>query len=174
MGHPTKEPRDEGARWAPIPGYEDRYEVSNRGQVWCKQGYVVTAGVDRHGYLDVRLSRGSRGTQRHHFIHRLVLLAFVGQPPPGKEGTRHLNGNSLDCCLTNLVWGDPIENAADKVLHGTAPREEQNPHRKLTREQVARIREGGEPAAALADDFGVHVANVYYIRAGKGWPSVVA
>lgn len=98
--------------WCPIPGHEG-YEVSTLGQV--RSGSRVLTQFLRGkkpGYLSVYLGGGSQ------FVHRLVLLAFRGEPQEGEE-TRHLNGDQYDNRLENLAWGTRSENALDRVRHGT-------------------------------------------------------
>jgi hypothetical protein len=56
--------------------------------------------------------------QTRHYVHVLVLNAFKGVRPSGKEA-RHLNGKSIDNRAVNLDWGTPAENRADKLRHGT-------------------------------------------------------
>jgi hypothetical protein len=70
----------------------------------------------RNGYLLVTLCTGR--ARRNFFIHRLVLLAFVGPCPPGIQ-CRHLNGSPADNRVENLAWGTAKEDADDKRRHGT-------------------------------------------------------
>lgn len=115
-------------RWLPVPGYEGAYEVSDFGRVRSlprkvKRGShvtsvaasVLTTTPDRHGYLHVRLSL--QGRTRTVKAHRLVLLAFVGQPPAGCGGL-HDNGDPSDNRLVNLYWGSQTDNQNDTVRHG--------------------------------------------------------
>lgn len=113
-------------RWAPIPGYEGAYEVSDRGNVrsldrvtdrgrrW--KGRVMTPSPMRNGYMTVTLWRDGR--QRSRLVHRLVLDAFVGKAPEGHEAL-HANGDRGDNRLANLSWGTHSENQLDQVSHGT-------------------------------------------------------
>jgi hypothetical protein len=114
-----------GEQWLPIPG-RDGYEVSDLGSVRSLDRIIlrrdgttqrcrgqVLRTWDEHGYLHVRL-----GTGPHYFVHRLVLMAFVGRCPDGQEGL-HKNGDAGDARLVNLRWGTPSENARDRIRHGT-------------------------------------------------------
>jgi thymidylate synthase ThyX len=111
--------------WKPVPGlWSDYYQVSSQGRVKrvvpgkgarsfgrCKKP-TMTAG-----HFVVSLNRP--GTQEVHFIHKLMLEAFIGPPPEGQEYTLHKNGNNLDNCLENLRWGSQAENSADRVRDGS-------------------------------------------------------
>jgi len=48
----------------------------------------------------------------------LVLLTFVGEPPPEKPNALHRDDNALNNRLTNLRWGSLSENSNDSVTNG--------------------------------------------------------
>jgi hypothetical protein len=114
--------------WRAIVGYEGIYEVSNLGNVrsldrvmtypsgktirW--RGKVLTPGKtgDR---LTVALGNG---TAKSYYVHDLVLTAFKGIRPVGKEGC-HGDGNGVWNDITNLRWDTRSENMFDRVRHGT-------------------------------------------------------
>lgn len=101
--------------WKDVPGYEGQYRVSDAGNVLsyrrCAEGRPLRPGRMPMGHLSVALGRGNS-----QCVHKLVLLAFVGPPPPGHE-CRHLNGIPSDNRLVNLCWGTRSENLRDKTLH---------------------------------------------------------
>lgn len=119
------------AQWKAIPGYEGSYDVSDDGQVRSVEKFVRMGRgegylrhcrsqirslyTDKAGYARVTLK--SCGVARNHLVHHLVLEAFVGPRPIGKE-CRHLNGNPVDNRLANLQWGTSSENSFDVVRHG--------------------------------------------------------
>ena len=114
-------------RWAPVPGYEGYYEVSDDGRVRSVDR-VLTDGrrrkgrpmrarpVNQWGHRTVGLSRGNKVTRV--LVHHLVLSAF-DQPRPEGSVARHLNGNPADNRIENLRWGTHAENMQDMVAHGT-------------------------------------------------------
>lgn len=119
-------------RWLPIPGYEGLYEVSNLGRVRSLDRIDVAGRRLRGNVMKLashgRVSNNGRsyrvvtlcrdGTVWKAGVHRLVLLAFAGEPAEGQL-TRHLNGIHDDNRLSNLKWGTGTENNLDTVLHGT-------------------------------------------------------
>ena len=166
--------------WRPVVGYEGRYEVSTLGRVRRVNGRPLTpflcGGRKRlQGYRFVFLYAGRRSTRKMFPVHRLVLVAFRGEPQRGAEA-RHLNGIPDDNRLTNLEWGSPEENYRDQVHHGTAAHGERNGFSVLTKEVVREIRRayraGDGSFVALGRRFGVSPATIWRVVSGRGWTSV--
>jgi hypothetical protein len=101
--------------WRPIPGFEGLYEASNLGRIRSPRR-ILKQRLNNMGYPVVELSKNGRS--RESLVHRQVIKAFQGDPPPGME-CRHLNGVSIDNRIENLAWGSRSENTADQVVHGT-------------------------------------------------------
>lgn len=93
------------------------YSATADGQIWsCKRKVprALTPALMPTGHLRVCLSLP--GGQQCHYVHRLVLQAFVGPCPDGLE-CRHLNGDPTDNRVENLAWGTPSENRQDMWKH---------------------------------------------------------
>lgn len=162
--------------WKPVVGYESLYEVSSlgrlrslprRGTAGCaagrRYGGVLLKQTMRFGYAHVGLSAiGKKLVNRR--VHGLVLAAFVGPVPDGQQ-TRHLNGVSHDNRLVNLAYGTATENAADKLLHGTALYGARNHQTKLSQEarDQIRARYPSETQTALAAAYGVTQAAIWHV-----------
>jgi hypothetical protein len=71
--------------------------------------------------------------------------------------------------LSNLRWGTPKENAADRKLHGTNKAGAQSPTAKLSETDVLAIRSSTESRQALSARYGVHPSHIYAIRRGTWW-----
>lgn len=115
--------------WLDIPGYEGRYRVSDQGQVLAlarerlirgrlqpRKECLLQGTIKKWGHRRVQLY--FNGKRREFFVHRLVMLAFVGPVPEGME-VCHNNGDPTDNRLTNLRYGTRSDNERDKVRHGT-------------------------------------------------------
>ena len=155
----------------PVPDFP-AYDIGNRGTVrsyWKRQGRQWIAGTTPNKILKARLAGDYLAVTllkegRRHFrtVHTLVLLAFVGEPPPGLE-SRHLDGIPANCFLENLCYGTHGENMLDRKTHGIhrplCSRGTAHPMAKLTDEQVLRIRElasqGCYSITAIGKMFGV-------------------
>jgi hypothetical protein len=110
------------------------------------------------------------GKKTSHYVHRLVLQAFVG---PNPEGTVccHNDGDPSNNRLNNLRWDTYRANEQDKLRHGTWLVGSQI-NAKLTEEEVLEIRRlksGGATFAALAITYGVSRQNVAAIVHRRAW-----
>ena len=126
-------------RWLPVVGWEGLYEVSDQGRVRslgreiARRGFPYrvkpkvmkpTVGCTSRspkGYLGVTLTP-LEGGGRRYLVHQLVLTAFRGRRPKGREGA-HSNGDHFCNRLSNLAWKTPKENSRDAVRHGVRRRE---------------------------------------------------
>lgn len=108
--------------WRPIPGYEGSYSVSDIGRIrrdarskGTRAGRILNPGV-KGGYRVVALH--VNGVPRPLRVHRLVALAFVGAPARADSLVRHLDGDSLNNCASNLAYGSHHDNKQDELRHG--------------------------------------------------------
>lgn len=150
-----------------IPGFPG-YRVGSDGTVWScrKMGKgntdkvgtnwrLMKPGTLPKGYRLVQLRKDSK--YHHCYIHRLVLLAFIGPCPEGMEGC-HEDGNRDNNQLSNLRWDTHKNNQADRLRHGTDNRGEKHNLVKLTNTQVLQIRKSRKQFITyqeIADKYGV-------------------
>ena len=94
-------------------------------------------------------------------VHELVLLTFIGPPPP-KHEARHKNGVPGDNRLLNLQWATRGDNGRDKKWHKGAG------NYKLTPEDVRAIKcllsDGKLKNNKIADMFNVSDALISDIK----------
>ena len=161
-----------GERWKDIPRYEGYYQVSDRGRVkalakivqksiakpgrgsspvqfWAER--IMKLSLTRR-YVRVMLRRGGQHEDCH--VHRLVLLAFVGEPPSGHQAC-HNDGNPNNNYLSNLRWDSCRNNQLDRKRHGTALDGEKHPNAKLTDVQGLAIRADQRGPSTIARDYNV-------------------
>lgn len=113
--------------WKPVVGYEGLYEVSSKGGVrslmhkgkWKrKKELVLKPYSSKHRYLKVRLY--CNGSSRHHYVHRLIAVAFLG---PSELTVNHKDGVRTNNILSNLEWlsmGDNNRDGASRMEHTTS------------------------------------------------------
>lgn len=169
--------------WKPVPGYEGRYEVSNSGLVKslpnARRSTEILLRPRKHirsGHLQVTLTSNEGGgfIQKTHWVHRIVLLAFVGAPGPD-EVCCHNDGNPENNSVSNLRWDTQLGNSADRLKHGTHAKGEQNPAAKVTESQVRQIKaliESGASNGEIATLFPLTQSAVKAIRNGYNWSFV--
>lgn len=102
--------------WRNIPGYDERYLVSNRGHVIGPRGRNKPF-KSRDGYMIATLY--NYGTKIRKGVHVLVGLAFIPNPEKKPE-INHKNGLRDDNRVENLEWVTCSENNLHRrrVLHG--------------------------------------------------------
>lgn len=106
--------------WKPVVGFEGLYEVSSNGRVRSvdrviinkrnfpvrKRGRILRPGK-KNGYLHVALAKN--GYASHHYVHRIVALAFIPNPKGCLE-IDHANTLRDDNRIENLRWVTHSEN----------------------------------------------------------------
>lgn len=107
----TASRRIRGFVFVAILGYEGSYEISEVGEIRsCITGRIKAQHI-RNGYSGINLHKS--GISATKYVHRLVLLAFVGPPENGSYVVNHLDGNKLNNHVSNLEWCTQLHN----VLH---------------------------------------------------------
>ena len=170
--------------WKSIPGWEDRYEVSDQGRIRSKDMQVGTKrpGIfaTRKGrmlepipkggrYLCVTLAQKNRREQ--WFVHDLVLLTFKGFKPKGLEAL-HADDNKMDNSISNLRYGTKEENEKDRQKNGRVCKGERHGCARLTDTDIKDIRASAMPGAELASKFGVGLPHIWAIRARRVWKHI--
>lgn len=162
--------------WKKIPKYKS-YEVSNLGRVRSVSRWVGACASHKScAYESFRLGKvlkPGRNTKFGHVtvslgrrnsinVHRLVLLAFVGPCPKGKE-VLHKNGIASDNRLVNLRYGTRSENNIDISKMG---------RRKLNEKKVKEIKKANPTewnALRLSKRFKVARSTIYQVWHGNNW-----
>lgn len=101
----------ENEEWVDIKGYEGRYQISNYGRIWSivSQRYLKAHELVGKHYMVVCLI-AKNGKKKTEYVHRLVLLSFVGNPPEGKPQCNHKDEDPHNNRLDNLEWVSASEN----------------------------------------------------------------
>lgn len=167
-----------GVEWREIPGFPG-YFAGSDGHIWsrvrCPEAKRL-AGADRgdgRRIVVVKRDDGRLVTQR---VHRLVCIAFHGQPPFPRAEARHLNDVCDDNVPTNLRWGTRRQNIEDAIANGRMRLGSRRSDAKLNEEQVAEIlaadmHPGRRPSMIkeLAAKFGVSTHTIRHARSGHSW-----
>lgn len=160
-------------RWKWIRGCRGRFKISTRGRVRSyRNGKIKLRKLceQTNGYIYLRLRRF--GKVRNCRVHRLVLEAFVGPCPPGKEARHFPDDDKANNYLENLSYASKKKNQKDKRLHGTATIGEDHPGAKLETVEVLAIRRRlneGRTCLSLACSFKVSEQAIRDIKLGRTW-----
>lgn len=109
--------RDHQEMWlpVPIPGSEDRYEVSSRARVRSvKTGRILKTPCTGKDYPMVEIDG------RTYRVHILMAEAFLGPRPPGLIALHH-NDIKRDGRICNVRFGTRSDNYADAIRNGRRP-----------------------------------------------------
>ena len=157
------------------------YEVSDVGRVRCWNPRNRNAKIPieprivggwvcpTNGYPFVALSKNGEAIQFP--VHFLVLTNFISERPKDMEA-RHLDGDKLNCRLSNLKWGTPKENQADRFIHLTDNRGERHSLSKLSKGKVLEIKQmlaNGVSQSKISRKFCVSRSAISEINRGKNW-----
>lgn len=100
--------------WKDIPGFEERYQVSNYGNVRSirdnhgnKRIKPKATWVSPSGYQYVQLF--VKDVKHNVSVHHAVASAFIPNPDQ-KETVNHIDGNKLTNSVNNLEWATYSEN----------------------------------------------------------------
>jgi hypothetical protein len=111
----------EGETWKAIVGFE-QYSVSNFGRIRTeprqrKCGVIFNAKImspNKGNNICLRKDKKNYWFK----LPQLILMAFIGPPIPGKGLARHLDDNPQNNHLSNLAWGNYVDNMYDAIRNG--------------------------------------------------------
>jgi hypothetical protein len=158
-------------RTVPLPLYGMAYAISSFGRAWKTAASLThPAGELRpqkvNGYRGFIMK--AQGQKKAVTVHRMVALAFLGEPPSPRYVVNHKDGNRTNNRVENLEWMTSRGNA----LHALCELKTLRGGRFISPEQAQRIREryaAGELQKDLAREYEVHQQQVSLLIRGKGW-----
>ncbi|UVW54643.1 NUMOD4 domain-containing protein [Klebsiella variicola] len=169
--------------WKVIEGYEN-YAVSSLGRVkritsrTCAKAGTILKAVRRsksRAYLSVDLCY--KGGKRTEMVHRLVALAFLGDPPFVNAEVNHIDGNKTNPCASNLEWVTSSANQLHAYGLGLqTAKGEANGRAKLTEVEVLEMRSlhssSGIEVSVLAEMYMVHPRTALDVVRRKSWSHI--
>jgi hypothetical protein len=165
--------------WQWLPHFEGRFMVSSCGDVRMHQSFnsygMYTLKQPRmlrqiplkNKYMTIHIQ--TNRVRVMYYVHRLVLYAFHGNPPPDHEAG-HLDGTRINNHLDNLQWITRKENANHKREHGTLLCGDKHPTTKIPDAEIPVILKAlaqRTPRDRLAVHYGVSVSAIDMIATHK-------
>ena len=177
--------------WKPIKGFEDRYEISNYGNVktltrevvehrrtYIRKGKILNKYYNPDGYYAIKLYKGD-ATFKNTTAHRLVAETFLENPNNYLE-INHKDGDPSNNYIENIEWCSKEQNV--KHAYDTGLKNPDNykgescTFSKLNTEQVLAIREeystGTTSLSKLAKKYDVVMGNIHSIIKRNTWKHV--
>lgn len=166
----------------PIVGFEDKYAITDTGDVISVKRQGTTGSALKHqimsnGYHRVTLR--DNGRKQQFYVHRLVAEHFL-QNPLNKPCVNHKDGNKGNNKIQNLEWCTYAENMThairNQLSHTPHFCGEQHPMHKVSAEDVSIIRRmsaDGTDHVAIAKLFGITKEQVHNIVVKKHWKDVI-
>ncbi len=172
------ESMESNVEYRKIPGAAG-YLVGTDGSVWSQLSTGPRGNRKLKPWRRMNASKFTEGQENEYLkidihyadrtrctrVHSIVLEAFVGSCPKGKQGC-HNDGIKYHNWISNLRWDTPKKNAADKVKHGTHLVGENHPLSKIPENlrtiAIAANRRGQIPR--IAKLFGVNSASLHSVR----------
>ncbi|QOI04597.1 NUMOD4 motif-containing HNH endonuclease [Pseudomonas savastanoi] len=170
-------------QWETIKAYPD-YAVSSHGRIkrlttrtCAKAGTILkTPGRSKsRPYLSVDLCYP--GGKRTELVHRLVAIAFLGEPPfPGAE-VNHIDADRGNASATNLEWVTSSANQQHAYDTGLqCAKGELNGRAKLSDIEVLEMRSlhsvSGVDIESLAGRYGVHKRTAQDVVSRNSWAHI--
>lgn len=148
-----------------VPGYPG-YSVTRDGRVsgpTRMETEWMSPALDRDGYLHLTMV-DSKGKRKNMFVHRAVLLAWVGPCPPGWVACHSPDKTRTNNNVENLRWGTRRDNTDDMIKDGSAKGAKNNKCR-LTEPQVREIRKLIEVGELTL----VQISKIYSVQTPLIW-----
>ncbi len=169
--------------WKTVQDYPD-YAVSNLGRIkrltsrtCAKAGTILkTPGRSKaRPYLSVDLCYP--GGKRTELVHRLVAIAFLGEPPFIGAEVNHIDANKGNAAVSNLEWLTSSENQQHSYDMGLqTAKGESNGQAKLKEFEVLEIRAIHSSECmgvdVLAERYGVHKRTVLDVVKRQSWTHI--
>lgn len=171
--------------WRAIEGFENYYEISNKGRVRSldrvikekgsektqrKRGvYLQSSPIKAGGYHCVALYKGAIGKSIR--IHQVVYETFVGPIPQGMV-IMHLNDQPADNRLENLKLGTRFENSRDMVAKNRQRQGTDHHSRKISYETALSVKAlfaSGTPVKEIYKILGLTRSNTEAIAKNVNW-----
>lgn len=153
-------------KWLPVVGYENFYEVSDKGRIRKVSSEIIGQWSNDQGYMLVRLSNPRKMLR----VHRIVAAAFICNPY-NFTTVNHIDFNTKNNSVANLEWCTQKDNLRHSDIAGRMQKDywtgKRSPNAKLTNDQAESIRRdyssGNISLSHVADKYGTNKRTAHRI-----------
>lgn len=158
-----------GKDWRHMVGYEDRYIISEYGDVFSfvKKRLLIHI-VNKQGYHLVPLTKNAK--IKIMFVHRAVAFTFIPNVD-NKPFVNHLNSKKDDNHYKNLEWCTALENIRHRINNTIVNYAfgERHGNAKITKKAAIAIFKSSGTSSQVAKKFGISAVTVRKIKCGTTW-----
>ena len=165
-----------------IPGYPTYYATPN-GEIWrdtINEEGRVKNGKEKIVKLKDRYNPSCNyhqvqpyvdGKRKLCYVHRLVLLAFVGEPIEDRNEAHHIDHNTSNNTVENLMWVTRLENAQYVPYHHRSKSKTKlGEGRKISNSRwssyypkIKEMRDMGVRPVEIAEALGIPKSTIYHL-----------
>ena len=161
-----------------IPGYPG-YRADSNGDIWSclRTGPRTITSYTNTWKKLTKTKRKSDGryvvgvNNKRIVASKLIILAFKGPPPLGKNLCRHFNDDKSNNKPSNLFYGNDKDNSQDSIRNKKFPIGENSGRSKISDEEIYNLRKmystGNYTQAKLSSIFNICNAHVSEILRNK-------
>lgn len=152
-----------------IPGWEGLYSIDENGNVlstvvtkYSRKEPHLLKPCKYGKYYGVTLHNPTSGDSFRFYIHRMVAMLFLPEPPSGYTEVNHIDGNKSNNAVHNLEWCTRVQNVRHAINTGLY-----DPHNKvIPNARLTLLKQGTEElifksGSAAAKYLGVAKQSVY-------------
>jgi hypothetical protein len=162
-------------KWIPVSEWEDKYEVSDTGNVRHIGSKDNLRPALRNGYSLVAFSN-YHNNHSSKSVHRIVLMSFHPCDNMKKLTVNHKDGNKLNNRLDNLEWCTILENNQHARRTGLCNQDgEKSSRSKITNiqaKEIRQMRKTGKTLNEIGKIFGLCKSSTSYIVNYKTFKNV--
>lgn len=104
--------------WKTIPGYS-KYIINECGDIYSFfSDNILTPAINQDGYLRIML-KNNNNKRKTEFVHKLVLLTFIGPRPKGMICRHYPDQNPQNNHISNLSYSNQQQNSYDRIENNT-------------------------------------------------------
>lgn len=168
-----------GEIWEDIPGYNERYKVSNYGRVksYINRNPIIIKKSLSLGKYKVLLSP-QKGRLKNEILGRLVASAFI-RLPEENEVVRYKDRNVFLDTVDNLEWISRKESARRAVTsgrfhkeHGRALRNGMSILSPISVKDIRSKKASGKTLKQLSDEYKVSINCIQSVVQNRTWKTI--